>query len=241
MDGAPDYQSSTITQKNGHDHSEGQPRTANGDRRSDDIRNVPPQINSDVIIAVSWSTQLSPGDVRAMRASQLARGGADTVFSQLAGRQGSRSAVRSVTGHSRPCTLTFRGLVSSFTARPTYSGIVAEHRTRKTRSATTSGRYPPLSSGPRSAHAGRLPPIGSRGGDCRRGECGAARARNGEYARASNALFATYLSRRRSRVRAPSLPPVTARKNFIEIALVNLVIRVCSNSTDRRIPTFALV
>lgn len=32
------------------------------------------------VIAVAWSTQLSPGDVRALRASQLAKGGAGAVF-----------------------------------------------------------------------------------------------------------------------------------------------------------------
>jgi hypothetical protein len=40
------------------------------------------------IIAVSWSTQLSPGDVRALRASQLAKGGTDAVFFTARGKTG---------------------------------------------------------------------------------------------------------------------------------------------------------
>jgi hypothetical protein len=40
------------------------------------------------VISVSWSTQLSPGDVRTLRASQLARGGADTVFFTARGKTG---------------------------------------------------------------------------------------------------------------------------------------------------------
>jgi integrase len=40
------------------------------------------------VIAVSWSTQLSPGDVRALRASQLAKDGAGAVFFTARGKTG---------------------------------------------------------------------------------------------------------------------------------------------------------
>jgi hypothetical protein len=40
------------------------------------------------VIAVSWSTQLSPGDVRTLRASQLARGGAEAVSFTARGKTG---------------------------------------------------------------------------------------------------------------------------------------------------------
>ncbi|MGZ8308690.1 MAG: hypothetical protein ACXWU0_02510 [Rhodoplanes sp.] len=48
------------------------------------------------VIAVAWSTQMSPGDVRALRASQLARGGAGAIFFT-----GSRSAALSATARWR--------------------------------------------------------------------------------------------------------------------------------------------
>ncbi len=34
------------------------------------------------VIAVAWSTQLAPGDVRSLRASQLARAGSDAFFTE---------------------------------------------------------------------------------------------------------------------------------------------------------------
>jgi hypothetical protein len=40
------------------------------------------------VIAVAWDTQLSPGDVRALRASQLARGGAGQAFFAERGKTG---------------------------------------------------------------------------------------------------------------------------------------------------------
>lgn len=40
------------------------------------------------VIAVAWDTQLSPGDVRALRASQFARGGAGAVFFTERGKTG---------------------------------------------------------------------------------------------------------------------------------------------------------
>lgn len=40
------------------------------------------------VIAVAWSTQMSPGDVRALRASQLARGGAGAIFFTARGKTG---------------------------------------------------------------------------------------------------------------------------------------------------------
>jgi integrase len=41
-----------------------------------------------VVIAVAWSTQMSPGDVRALRASQLARDGQGAVFFTARGKTG---------------------------------------------------------------------------------------------------------------------------------------------------------
>lgn len=38
------------------------------------------------IIAVSWSSQMSPGDVRALRASQLARGEAGAIGQPIGAR-----------------------------------------------------------------------------------------------------------------------------------------------------------
>jgi hypothetical protein len=47
------------------------------------------------VIAVAWSTQLSPGDVRALRAGQLVSDGAGAVFfTDRAKRPASRSAPR---------------------------------------------------------------------------------------------------------------------------------------------------
>src|SRR5271170_7548352 len=40
------------------------------------------------VIAVAWSTQLSPGDVRALRASQLVRNGAGAIFFTARGKTG---------------------------------------------------------------------------------------------------------------------------------------------------------
>ncbi|GLK71269.1 hypothetical protein KHC23_10880 [Ancylobacter dichloromethanicus] len=40
------------------------------------------------VIAVAWDTQMSPGDVRALRASQFARGGTGTVFFTQRGKTG---------------------------------------------------------------------------------------------------------------------------------------------------------
>lgn len=47
------------------------------------------------VIAVAWSTQMSPGDVRALRASQLARGGAGAIFFTARGKDGGPGRRRS--------------------------------------------------------------------------------------------------------------------------------------------------
>jgi hypothetical protein len=48
------------------------------------------------VIAVAWSTQLSPGDVRALRASQLARDGTGALFFTARGKTDNLLAVPSV-------------------------------------------------------------------------------------------------------------------------------------------------
>jgi hypothetical protein len=98
------------------------------------------------VIAVAWDTQLSPGDVRTLRASQLARGAAGEAFFTERGK----------TGKPVGCILSTRSLAvlsgskgsaSNCMVMRTSSAIGRARPTRPTRWATTSATCVPPSSG----------------------------------------------------------------------------------------------
>ena len=119
------------------------------------------------VIAVAWDTQLSPGDVRVLRASQLARGATGEVFFTARGpRQGSPLAVCSATALLRSSRHISSGLELNCTATPTSSAIGQALLIRATRSATISATCERLNSGPASVE--RLSTISGAAGRSRR-------------------------------------------------------------------------
>jgi len=103
------------------------------------------------VIAVAWDTQLSPGDVRVLKASQLSRGAAGETFFTVRGkRQGSPSAVCSATVLLRSSRHISNGLEWNCMATPTSSAIGQALPIQATRSATISATCERLNSGPAS-------------------------------------------------------------------------------------------
>jgi hypothetical protein len=96
------------------------------------------------VIAVLWSTQQSPGDVRSLVTSQLVTDGAGAVFFTE-----SRSAARSVAARWLPSRLTSSFSESSCTGTRRFSETAAARPIRAIRSATTSGTSGTWSSVPR--------------------------------------------------------------------------------------------
>jgi hypothetical protein len=91
------------------------------------------------VIAVAWDTQLSPGDVVALRASQLARGAkGEAFFTERSKRRASRSEASYRHARYGPCMATLRSSASSCMAMRTSSATDLVPATRLTRSATIS-------------------------------------------------------------------------------------------------------
>jgi len=87
------------------------------------------------VIAVAWSTQMSPGDVRTLRASQLARNVTGAVFFTA------RSAALSVTARWLRSKPTLTGSALNCMARLTFSATAAARPIRATRSAMISATF----------------------------------------------------------------------------------------------------
>ena len=132
------------------------------------------------VIAVAWATQLSPGDVRALRASQLVRDGAGALFFTARGKTGVNVAALSATAPSPRWRHTSRCSASSYTARPMSSATAVVALTPATLWATTFATFVvPCSVTASSAHwptSGAPVPSKHR----RRRQSGGAGARHGE-------------------------------------------------------------
>ena len=148
------------------------------------------------VIAVAWDTQLSPGDVRALRASQLARGAAGEAFLHRAGQDrqaGRRNPHPALPGSA--IGLPRKARASSCTATRTSSAIDLARPTRATRSVMISATCAASSSAALSGAPSDMisaAPVQSRRSPAAPRPRQVAHAM-GNTLSASNALFATYV------------------------------------------------
>ena len=161
------------------------------------------------LIAVAWSSLLSPGDVRALRASQLVQSRRRRVFFTNRGKTGVPVGV----ALSKRALAVLEAYIALLGVELHGEAFIFRNRSGAPYSSDTLGddfrdiRHARVRRA-RKAHPGRLPALGrSRGHRGRRASCRALAHAMGNTLSASNALFATYVPINPATLRAVARGP----------------------------------